>query len=184
MVPAGGVDGRRLGKKWWAMAWFRILSVALGYGVVLFLIQGHWLSRIGYPGLRLDLLLPLALQVALEMPFAFAVCWSLAWGLVMDTFTGRLWGLHLGTYLLAMVLVYLAEERFELRNMAYRLVCVGLCALVEALVLGVYSVIVSAAPPYDPAIWLPLVVRILGVMVVTPLIGFPFERYVEQYRSA
>lgn len=165
------------------MVWFRIFSVTLGYGVVLFLIQAHWLARVGHSGLRLDLLLPLALQTALEMPLPFAVCWSLIWGLVMDTFTGRLWGLHLGSYLLAVVLVYVAEDRFELRNMAYRLVCVGLCALLESVGVGVYSVIVSAAPPYDPAIWFPLVVRVLGLLLVTPLINYPFEKYVEQFRS-
>jgi cell shape-determining protein MreD len=165
------------------MVWFRILSVAVGYAILLFLIQCHWISRIGYLGFHLDLLLPLALQVALEMPLAFALCWCLGWGFVMDTFTGRLWGLHVGTYLLVLVLVYVASARFELRNRLYRCVCVAICALIEAIVIGVYSVIASAAPPYDPTIWVPLLVRTAGIVVVTPVIGYPFEKYVEQFRS-
>lgn len=165
------------------MVSFRILSVAIGYGLVLFLIQCHWISRLGYFGFRIDLLLPLALQVALSLPLSSALCWCLGWGFIMDTFTGRLWGLHLGTYLLMVLLVHVASSHFELRNPLYRLICVVICALIQALALGGYVVIASAAPPYDPSVWVPLLVRTAGIVCITPLIGWPFERYTDQFRS-
>ena len=165
------------------MAWFRILSVAIGYGSVLFLIQCHWISCLGYLGFRIDLLLPLALHVALCLPPTSALCWCLGWGFIMDTFSGRLWGLHLGTYLVMVLLVTVASAHFELRNPFYRLLCVAICAIMQALALGGYVVIASAAPPYDPTVWVPLLARTAGILCVAPLIGWPFEQYTDQFRS-
>lgn len=165
------------------MAWSRIFLLATGYALALFLIQAHWLAPLGYFGFRLDLLLPLSLHVALELPLSFALAWVFMWGFIQDTFTGRLWGLHLCSYLLAFVLVHLASERIELQNIGYRLVCVAVCAALQSLVLGIYLVIHLAAPLYDVTVWFPLLLRIVLITVVTPLVGFPFTRYVDRFKG-
>ncbi len=165
------------------MGWLRVGVVASGYALLLFVFMGWWSTEPAGIRVHPDLLLPLVLGVALETPLPFALGCALVWGFVADTLTGCLWGLHLGSYLLVVLLVYVASDRIDLRNQLYKMACVGMGSLLQSLVLGLYLTTTLRLPPYRISLWLPLLAGTVLIMVLTPVVVLPFAKYMESRRS-
>lgn len=153
--------------------WQHCLKVSL-YTFLLVHVQALWVSRLPYPALRGDLLLPLLVGVAMEWPPVASLLWAFVWGFVMDTFSGKFWGFHVGSYVVAVCMVNIATEKFEFQNPLYQMAFVGLCALGQSLVLGLYLlfepsetwVLVNAA-------WRSLAVRSVMITILGPLLIYP-----------
>jgi rod shape-determining protein MreD len=143
------------------------------YTFSLLLVQALWVSQLPYPPLRADLLLPLMLGIALEWSPLPGFFWAFLWGFVMDTFSGRFWGLHVGSYVVVVCLVHIASERLELYNPVYQMAFVGLCALGQSVVLCTFLMLEPSGTLTLEATWIGILIRALFIMLLTPFILFP-----------
>jgi len=146
------------------------------YSFVLMLIQAHWISHLPYAGLRVDLLLPLMFGVAIEWSPFMSLLWAFFWGYVMDTLSGKFWGFHVGSYVAAICLVNIAIERFEVHNPFYQMSFVGVCALGQSFVLGLFLLFEPSGSLVVVSTWRSLAIRSLVMMLLTPAILFPVWR--------
>lgn len=144
-----------------------------GYTFLAFLAQIYWVSRLPYPALRVDLLLPLMFGVAVEWPPILSLLWACAWGYVADVLSGKFWGLHVGSYVVAICLVNITIEKFEFHNPVYQMCFVGLCALGQSLTLGLYLLFDPAVTMDAASTWTGLLMRSLLTMAASPLLIYP-----------
>ena len=126
-----------------------------------------------YPAMRADLLLPLMFGVATVWPPLLSLSWALLWGFVLDTLSGKFWGFHVGSYVVAVCLVYAASEKFELQNPLYQMLFVGLCALGQSVVLGLFLVLEPESLIGISSICQDLLIRSLFIMLLSPFIIYP-----------
>ena len=152
--------------------WQHFVKVT-GYTVLLALVQGLLVVRLPFPGLRGDLLLPLMFGVAVEWPPLLSIFWAFLWGFAMDTLSGKFWGFHVGSYVVAVSLVNLATEKFEFRNPLYQMSFIGVCALGQSLVLGLFLLFEPSGSLVLVATWESLAVRSVMMMILCPLIVLP-----------
>src|SRR5512142_3149846 len=113
----------------------RILRLVV-YTFSILLIQAHFVTRLPYQALRADLLLPLMFGIAAEWPPTAGLLWACFWGFLADNFSGMFWGLHVGSYVMAVCLVHMASERFDCQNPFYQMCLVGLCAAGQSVAIG------------------------------------------------
>jgi rod shape-determining protein MreD len=144
-----------------------------GYTVLLFLAQVVWVSRLPHPVLRVDLLLPLMFAAGHRGLPLQALVFALAWGFVMDVFSGTFWGLHVSAYLLTVCLVILIQVRVELTHLAYQVLFVGGCALLQSVMIGVYLMVHTMPVQPGGPFWESLLGRALITMILAPLINAP-----------
>lgn len=155
-----------------AGAWQYFFKVA-GYTFVLLLAQAMWISRMPLSALRGDLLLPVMFGVAVEWSTPFGLLWALIWGFVVDVLSGEFWGFHVGSYLVAICLVNMTAERFELSNPLYQMALIGLCALGQSLALGFFFVLTPSETMSEASVWMHLAVRAVLMALFAPLIIYP-----------
>lgn len=150
----------------------RMVKVTL-YTIFVLALQAHLIPRLPYPALRIDLMLPLMFAVAVEWSPAAGVLWACLWGFVVDNFSGEFWGLHVGSYAVAVCLVNLASDKFDRRNPAYQMGLVGLCALGQSIALGLFLSFVPMDFPSLSYIWISLGIRTLLSVTVAPFLIYP-----------
>jgi len=143
------------------------------YTAILLLVQVLFVSTLPIRALRVDLLLPLMLGIATECPPVFSLLWAFLWGFVADTLSGKFWGFHVGSYVATICLVYIGAERFEFRNVLYQMFFVGLCALGQSIVLGLFMFIDPGSSAGFITSWMDLILRSLFMMVLSPVITAP-----------
>jgi rod shape-determining protein MreD len=146
----------------------------VAYTLVLLLVQAHVVTRLPYPALRADLLLPLMFGVAAGWPAVVSLLWASLWGFVVDNFSGEFWGLHVGSYMVAICIVNIASEKFDFQNPVYQMVMTGICALGQSVALGLF---LSFAPVVDAGsvtiTWISMGIRTLLTMTVAPFVIYP-----------
>ncbi|GLI35608.1 rod shape-determining protein MreD [Desulforhabdus amnigena] len=143
------------------------------YTFFLLLLQVQGVSRLPYPALRIDLFLPLMFGVAIEWPPVASIFWGCVWGFAMDVLSGKFWGFHLGSYVVAICLVNIGLEKFEFQNPLYQMSFVGMCALGQSVALGLYLLFEPAGSISMMSMWMSLAVRSLIMMLCSPLILYP-----------
>ncbi len=150
----------------------RLSRLAL-YTLLMFLVQAHVISRLPYPALRADLLLPLMFGAgALWSPLA-ALCWASFWGFAVDNFSGEFWGLHVGSYMMAVCLVYMASDRFDCCSPVYQMCVVGICAAGQSIALGFFLSFVPMDVVSLSNLWIGLAIRTLLCMTSAPFLIYP-----------
>jgi len=137
------------------------------------LFQAHLISRLPYPALRVDLLLPLMFAVAVQWTPLPGVLWAGFWGFAVDSFSGEFWGLHVGSYMVAICLVNMAFEKFDFYNPLYQMGLVGLCALGQSIALGLYLSFIPMDLPSLITIWISLGIRTLLSVTLAPFLIYP-----------
>lgn len=147
------------------------------YTVLVFVIQAQWVVRLPYPGMRVDLLLPVTFGVALQWPLLPGLLWACVWGYIADTLSGKLLGFHVLSYVVAVCLVNVSAERFELENPLYQMALVGGCAVGQALVLGLFLFLDPAGSALTLSAWQNLILRSIFMTLVTPFVIFPLAGY-------
>ncbi len=160
-------------------SWFRRGILPTGYALLVLLVQVQWVEHLKWAFFKVDLVLPVAFQVALFNPLPAALAWSLGLGFVVDTLSGKLWGLHMGTYCLAAGLYHVAAERLEMTNPVYQILCIGFCGLVQSVILGSYLQWTSVFPEWQATVWPGLFLRTAGTMVLAPAVMFPLRRLMD-----
>lgn len=151
-----------------------VLKVGL-YTLFLLFVQSAWVSRFPPPAFRIDLLLPLMFGTAIEWPPVLTLAWASGWGFVLDTLSGKFWGFHVGSYVVAVCLVNIVTERFELHSLLYQMLFVGACALGQSAALGLFLFLEAPAQFDVPASYLSLLIRSFLTVLVTPLIIYPIN---------
>ena len=159
--------------------WQDFLRIAL-YTLVLFLVQAVWVSRLPYPAMRVDLLLPLMLGVAMKWPPLLSLFWALSWGYVADAFSGEFWGFHVGSYVASICLVHIASEKFEFRDPIYVMGFAGLCAVVQSLMLALFLLFQPSAAADAIWVWKNLAIRSVLIMLLSPFIIHPVWKMVRE----
>lgn len=149
-----------------------VVKVAL-YTLFLLFLQSTWISRFPHPALRIDLFLPLMFGTAIEWPPVLTLAWASGWGFVLDTLSGKFWGFHVGSYVVAVCLVNIAIERFELYNPLYQMLFVGACAVGQSLALGLFLLIEAPSQIEISSSYLSLLIRSFLMMLLTPIITYP-----------
>lgn len=155
--------------RWRDFHFFRVTA----YTFFLFLLQAQWVSRLPYPALRVDLFLALMFGIAVEWPPLMSLLYGCAWGFTLDVFSGKFWGFHLGSYIVAICLVNVAMEKLEFQNPLYQMSFVGLCALGQSVALGLYLMFEPAGALSVVSLWMNLAVRALIMMLCSPLVLYP-----------
>ncbi|MFZ2445962.1 MAG: rod shape-determining protein MreD [Syntrophobacteraceae bacterium] len=143
------------------------------YTFFVLLLQVHLVSRLPYPALRTDLLLPLMFVVAVEWPPVAGLIWASFWGFLADNFSGQFWGLHVGSYTVAVCLVHMASEKFDCHNPVYQMCLVGLCALGQSIALGLFLSFVPMDSSSLTSVWIGLGIRTLLSMTLAPFLIYP-----------
>lgn len=152
--------------------WQFLLRVII-YTFVLVLLQAQWVAVLPKPAMRIDLILPLMFGIAVEWPPVLSVLWAFLWGYVLDTLSGKFWGLHVGSYVFAVCLVKITAEKFEFHNPIYQMVFVGLCALGQSLVLGLFLLFEPSGATVVAANLHNLVLRAVLMTILSPVIIYP-----------
>ena len=117
------------------------------------MVQSYWVSRLPYPELRIDLLLPLMFGIAVEWSPVLSIVWASAWGFVADALSGKFWGFHVGSYVVAICLVNITAERFEFHNPLYQMLFVGACALGQSIALCLFLLVAAPEQVAMPSIY-------------------------------
>jgi len=145
----------------------------LPYTVLLVVVQAQWVSRMTQTALRADLLLPLMFGVAAEWSPLSGLAWALLWGYALDALSGKFWGFHVGSYVLAVCLVNVASEKLEFQNPLYQMAFVGVCALAQSFVLGIFLFFQSSDSYGEAGSWVNLFFRAVLTTILSPLIIYP-----------
>ena len=152
---------------------WRYLSKVTLYTLFLLLLQSFWVSHFSRPELRIDLLLPLMFGAAVEWPPFLSIIWASLWGFVADTLSGKFWGFHVGSYVVAICLVNITAERFEFHNPLYQMLFVGACALGQSVALGLFLIVEAPEQMAMPATYTTLLLRSVATMILAPIITYP-----------
>lgn len=123
--------------------------------------------------MRVDLLLPLMFGTAVEWSPVLSIAWASVWGFILDTLSGKFWGFHVGSYVVAVCLVNITAERFELYNPLYQMLFVGACALGQSFALGLFLLFEAPAQIEVSSTYMSLLLRSIFMMLLTPLVTYP-----------
>ena len=145
------------------------------YTLGLLVLQAVWVSRLPYPAMRADLLLPLMFGLAITWPPLASLSWAFIWGFVVDTLSGKFWGFHVGSYVVAVCLVNAASEKFELQNPLYQMLLVGLGAFGQSLSLCLFLLLEPYTMADLPSMWKELIIRSFFIMLLAPFIIYPIR---------
>jgi rod shape-determining protein MreD len=152
------------------------VKTAVKFSLAAFLLlslQAQVVPQFPYPALRIDLFLPFMFVAAIEYtPFA-ALLWAGVLGFVVDVFSGEFWGLHVGSYIVAVCLTNIASSSFDWDNPVYQMFLVGLCALGQSIALGLFFSYVPTDSATLASIWVALSIRTVLCSTVAPLLIYP-----------
>ena len=143
------------------------------YTFFVLLLQAHLVSLLPYPALRTDLILPLMFVIAIEWPPISGLLWASFWGFLVDNFSGEFWGLHVGSYTIAVCLVHMASEKFDCYNPVYQMCLVGICALGQSVAMGLFLSFTPMDLSSLTSIWIGLGIRTLLSMTIAPFLIYP-----------
>jgi len=143
------------------------------YTLILVVLQALWISRLSYPAMRADLLLPLMFGVSTVWSAPTSLAWAFVWGFALDVLSGKFWGFHVGSYVVAVCLVNVTSEKIELENPIYQMLFVGVCALGQSVALGFFLLLEPYSLIDAAVIWKDLVIRCLFIMLLSPFIIYP-----------
>ncbi len=152
--------------------WVYLLEM-FAYTFLIVLLQADFFVRLPYPGLRLDMLLPLMVGIASQWSPVPSLLWASVWGYALDTLSGEFWGLHVGSYVVAISMVNIASEKFDFHNPVYQMSLVGLCAFGQSLALGLFVSFEPAGFASSAAIWTSLLIRSVLTMFLAPFAIMP-----------
>lgn len=152
--------------------WQYFLKVT-AYTFALLMVQALWIARLPFPALRGDLLLAVMFGVAVEWAAPLSLLWALIWGYMADVLSGEFWGFHVGSYLVAICLVNITAERFELDNPFYQMAMIGVCALGQSFALGFFFLLAPSEGVSEVSLWMHLIIRSLLMAFFAPLIIYP-----------
>jgi len=119
--------------------------------------------------------------VAVEWSPVLSIVWALVWGFVGDTLSGKFWGFHVGSYVVAICLVNITAERFEFHNPLYQMLFVGACALGQSVALGLFLLVEAPEQLTMPSIYVGLLLRSVVTMLLAPIITYPVWNIRESY---
>jgi rod shape-determining protein MreD len=148
---------------------FRVCKVVM-YAFGLFLLQIHFVSRLPYESLRIDVLLLLMVALALELPFAGSITSALCLGYMVDVFCGRFWGLHVITYVITVLVVSKVLLRFEMQSPLYQMAVTAVCGLLQGCVLMLFLWMNRQGELLTGTLMASLVARSLVMMVLAPVL--------------
>jgi rod shape-determining protein MreD len=140
------------------------------YSFGLFLVQIHFISRLPFQALRVDLLLILTVGLALELPILLSISWAIFIGYVVDVFSGKFWGFHVGSYVVTVLLVSKMLQRIEMHNPMYQMFVAGLCALVQCGLLAFFLWFDQQAALLSWSVVASLIVRTMLMMLLAPVV--------------
>lgn len=140
------------------------------YAIGLLLLQIHLVSRLPYQSLRIDLLLLLVVALTMEFPFVVSITAAICLGFVVDVCSGRFYGLHVLSYVIAVVMVSKVLLRFEMQNPLYQMVVAGCCGLIQGSLLVAFFWLDQQTPPLQYTMVACLVARSLVMMLVAPMV--------------
>jgi len=143
------------------------------YTLFLLLLQAGFFARLPYPALRADVLLPLMFGVAAEWPPVPSLLWACFWGFAVDVLSGGFWGLHVGSYAVAICMVNIAADRIGFENPIYQMSMAGLCALGQSAALGLYMSFEPLTFLASASVWTSLLIRSALMTVLTPFVIYP-----------
>jgi rod shape-determining protein MreD len=143
------------------------------YTVIVLVLQAHFVQRLPYEALRVDLLLPVMFAIAVECSPLTSVFWAGILGFMADNFSGEFWGMHVGSFILTVCLVNMASERFDWRNPAYQMGLVGLSALVQSMALGLFLSFTTVDMAVTTSFWISLCLRALLSATIAPFLIYP-----------
>jgi rod shape-determining protein MreD len=146
---------------------FSVCKVVM-YAFGLFLLQIHFISRLPYESLRVDLLLLFMVALALELPLIASVTSAIALGYVVDVFCGRFWGLHVTAYVLTVLVVSKVLLRIEMQNPLYQMAVAGVCGLIQGALLMIFLWLDRQGELLTSSLIASLVARSLVMMVLAP----------------
>ncbi len=138
------------------------------YAFGLLLLQIHFVSRLPYDSLRVDLLLLLMLALTLELPIIGAVSSAIGLGYVVDVFCGRFWGLHVASYVITVLIVSKVLLRFEMQSPLYQMAVAGVCGLLQGGLLMAYLWLDRQGEVLTNTLIASLLARSLVMMVLAP----------------
>lgn len=165
--PSLGLRQARSSSHWVRIGW------PILYTLLIFVVQAQWIVRLPLLGMRVDLLLPVTFGVALQWPLLPGLLWACVWGYIADTLSGKLLGFHVLSYVVAVCLVNVSAERFELDNPLYQMGLVGGCAVGQAVVLGMFLFLDPAGSALTLSSWQSLILRSIVMTLVAPFIIYP-----------
>ncbi len=110
-----------------------LIFVLFAYSLLIFVVDTVLVAGLPWRWTRADLMMAVCVEVAGRYPFWGAILWSLLWGYVSDVFQGRLWGVHVVSYVLVVILHRLWSAQMDTGSMFYRMLLVGLGVVVQSL---------------------------------------------------
>jgi rod shape-determining protein MreD len=125
--------------------------------------------------MRADLLLPLMFGIAITWPPLASLSWAFIWGFAVDTLSGKFWGFHVGSYVVAVCLVNVASEKFELQNPLYQMLLVGIGAFGQSLSLCLFLLLEPYTMVDLSSIWKELIIRSFFIMLFSPFVIYPIR---------
>jgi rod shape-determining protein MreD len=146
---------------------FSVCKVVM-YAFGLFLLQIHFISRLPYESLRVDLLMLFMVALALELPLVGSVTSAICLGYVVDVFCGRFWGLHVTSYVITVLVVSKVLLRFEMQNPLYQMAVAGVCGLIQGGLLMIFLWLDRQGELLTNTLMASLVARSLVMMVMAP----------------
>ena len=140
------------------------------YAIGLLLLQIHLVSRLPYQSLRIDLLLLLVVALTVELPFVVSITSAICLGFVVEVCSGRFYGLHVTSYVIAVLVVSKVLLRFEMHNPLYQMAVAGCCGLIQGGLILTFFWLDQQIPALSYTMVASLVARSLVMMVVAPMV--------------
>jgi rod shape-determining protein MreD len=150
----------------------RLISVLklVTYSFGFFLVQIHFISRLPFQALRVDLLLLLMLGLALQLPLPMSISWALFLGYVVDVFSGKFWGFHVGSYVATVLLASKMLQKFEMHNPLYQMSVAGLCASLQCGLLVLFLWFDHQPAALSWSLLAGFLVRTMVMMLLAPVV--------------
>jgi rod shape-determining protein MreD len=116
------------------------------------------------------------LGLALKLSPTEGLLGAFIWGYIMDVFSGKFLGLHVGTYLIVVRSVHATMQKIEFHNPFYQMSFILLCVLGQSIVLGLFLWIKAPVPLVMESFLKNLGIRSLITTILTPLVVSPILR--------
>jgi rod shape-determining protein MreD len=147
-----------------------------GYALLLLIVQTHFVANLSQRAFRLDLLLPTVVGIAIKLPYSTSILLAFVLGYVVDVLSGKFWGLHVGAYVLVVLLVHMTAQKIEFRNLFYQISFIGVCMLGQSFVLGLLLWIKASTPLMLDPLLKSFGIRSVLNTLIAPIIIAPILR--------
>ncbi len=162
-VPMWGLSERE------GEPWGRFLVVFFGYSLLIYVIGTLIALRLPWMFTHVDFMVPVCVEVAGRFPAVAAFSWCLLWGYVSDVFQGRLWGIHCATYLFVVYLHRLWSTQMHVWSLGYRMLLVGLGAVLQ----GLAAAVIVGRGSDMTAVFMTTAGQAVFSMAVSPVVMLP-----------